>query len=211
MRKNHIPGTEGYASAKENFIDATLALDFMDLHKDFAQFFPKEPGRILDIGAGIGRDASAFSRMGHSVTAVEPLHDFRNTGKQLYDSLNIEWIDDALPNLEALGDDSERFDLILVSGVWHHLNIEEQYRSMQRITQLLNTDGTLLLTLRNGPTGAGTHIFPTNGKQSIKEAEDCGLTLLFCLENQPSLMKNKERVNWTKLVFKKQEQFDEVT
>lgn len=201
MNANPISGTEGYAKATQSFIDATLAVDFMELHKDFVQFFPKSGSRVLDIGAGIGRDASMFAQMGHFVAAVEPLNEFRTAGKKLYDSPNIEWIDDALPDLQTLGDGSNGFDFILLSGVWHHLDSEEQHRSMQRIARLLNSNGILALTLRNGPAGAGTHIFPTDGKRTIKEAEQCGLTTLVVLEHQPSLMKNKENVSWTKLAF----------
>jgi SAM-dependent methyltransferase len=105
--------------------------------------------------------------------------------------------------IERLGGHSNQFDLILASGIWHHLDREKQYLSIQRIAQLLNLDGVLLLTLRNGPAGVGLHVFPTNGKQTIKEAEHCGLSTLLFLENQPSLMENKEKVFWTKLVFKK--------
>lgn len=201
MKENQVSGTKGYAEVQQRFIDATLAIGFTELHKDFLPFFPKSGSRILDIGAGIGRDASMFAAMGHVVVAVEPLKEFRTTGKRLYDSPNIEWIDDALPNLATLGENTNGFDGILLSGVWHHLDSVEQHRSMQRIAQLLNSNGVLLLTLRNGPAGAGTHVFPTDGKTTVSQAEHCGLTTLLFLENQPSSMKNKEDVSWTKLAF----------
>lgn len=197
-------GTKGYIQVKQQFIDATLAIDFKDLHRDFLAYLPKKAGRILDVGAGIGRDAFVFSQMGHSVTAIEPIQEFRETGQQLYDSPFIRWLDDALPQLDELDTSDTPFDFILASGVWHHLNPKEQHLALQRIAELLTPDGIFALTLRNGPAGAGTHVFPTDGKQIVKEAAHYGLATLLFLENQPSLMKNKEQVTWTKLVFQKQ-------
>jgi SAM-dependent methyltransferase len=204
MNTNHILGTKGYADVTQKFIEATLAIDFMELHQDFLPFIPEKASRLLDLGAGIGRDASVFSKMGHSVVAVEPTEEFQIAGKKLYHSLTIEWIDDSLPRLSLLGNHANQFDFILASGVWHHLTNEEQFSAMLRIAQLLKLNGIFALTLRHGPPGAGTHIFPTSGKQTIKDAHHCGLTKVLCLENQPSLMKNKEKVSWTKLVFLKQ-------
>ncbi len=203
MAREYIPGTEGYASVTQKFIEATLAINFVELHKDFVPFIPKRAGYILDVGAGIGRDAFVFSEMGHTVVAVEPTEAFRIAGKELYDSTNIEWVNDSLPSLELLGSRSDGFDFILASGVWHHLDSHEQYHSMRRIAQLLKPDGVFALTLRHGPAGVGTHVFPTNGKKTAMDAEQCGLTTLLILENKPSLMKNKEQVSWTKLVLQK--------
>ncbi|WP_411824601.1 class I SAM-dependent methyltransferase [Leptospira sp. 'Mane'] len=203
MNGNHIKGTEGYSKVIKSFIENTLAIDFIQLHQDFLPFFPKKISRILDIGAGIGRDAYEFSKMGHSVTAVEPIQEFRVEGKILFDHQNIKWIDDCLPDLKLLGFESHQFDFILVSGVWHHLDMEEQYRSIIRIAQLLDDNGIFSVTLRNGPAGAGTHVFPTNGNEVVEITKQYGLKTLLFLENQTSLMKNKENVSWTKLVFQK--------
>jgi SAM-dependent methyltransferase len=204
MKKNHVAGTRGYAAATLSFIEATLAIDFGELHRNFVPLIPKIAGRVLDIGAGIGRDSSVLAEMGHSVVAVEPTEEFSIAGKQLYPSPAIEWLDDSLPELALLGNHPDQFDFILASGIWHHLGTEEQHRSIARVAQLLRPDGVFALTLRNGPAGAGSHIFPTNGRQLIKTAEDCGLATVLFLENQPSLMKNKAEVFWTKLAFQKQ-------
>ncbi len=42
---------------------------------------------------------------------------------------------------------------------------------------------------------------PTDGRQVISDAGRHGLEPILLLENQPSLIKNKENVTWTKLVF----------
>ncbi|AZA76051.1 class I SAM-dependent methyltransferase [Chryseobacterium sp. G0186] len=200
--KLKVPGTEGYADALDKFIEATVLIDFTVLHHDFIPFIPKTSSRILDLGAGIGKDSSVFSAMGHSVTAVEPSEALIEAGKKLYPDFGINWIQDALPELGFLSPDV-KFDFILISGVWHHLSPEEQHFSMIKGSQLLTKKGILALSLRNGPAGVGTHIFPTRTIQTIQQAEQTGLKTLLTLEKQPSLLPGKETVTWSRLIFQK--------
>jgi SAM-dependent methyltransferase len=205
MKVQAVPGTKGYAERAHKFIQATIAIDFLDLHHDFLPFIPKQPSRVLDLGAGIGRDAFELAKRGHEVIAMEPIDEFRMAGQTLYPSPQLEWLDDCLPMLSLLGHHVNQFDFILASGVWHHLKAEEQALAMRRITHLLKVNGVFAVSLRNGPAGAGNHIFPTSSQQTKQDAQDCGLTTLLCLEGQPSLMPNKENVFWTRLVFERQE------
>ncbi len=142
--------------------------------------------------------------MGHTVVAIEPLQAFRTAGIALYPVRGLTWINDALPALACLSDPAEQFDFILASGVWHHLDREEQEHALKRIAGLLRPGGIFALSLRNGPAGAGIHVFPTDGAETIKHAEHCGLNTLLVRENQPSLMQHKEQVSWTRLAFRRQ-------
>jgi len=199
---NQISGTKGYSEVAELFIEASNEIDFRELHQAFIEFIPAKASRILDVGAGSGRDAAALADMGHTVVAVEPIKEFRCAGKERYNSSTIEWLDDSLPMLPQLAK-TNQFDVVLASAVWHHLNHDEQQQAMKRIAQLLISGGIFALTLRHGPAGVGTHVFPTDGQQTIENAKSCGLTPLLHLPNQPSLMSGKEAVTWTRLVFKK--------
>lgn len=193
--KKQVKGIEGYADVTQKFIEATMAIDFYELQKEFIPFLPRQPSCILDIGAGIGRDAAAFSAMGHSVVAVEPTDAYRAAGQRLFDSKGINWIDDSWPQLERLGEDC-RFDFVLASGVMHHLDASQQHEAMVRISGLLNNHGILALSLRNGPAGVGTCVFPTNSATTMESAGSCGLKLLLRMDGLPSLMKNKQAVTW---------------
>lgn len=197
---SQISGITGYSEAAELFIEISSETDFNKLHQTFIHFIPPKPSRVLDVGAGIGRDASAFADMGHTVIAVEPLSEFRKAGKQHYRTSYIEWLDDSLPALSRL---NQKFDFVLASAVWHHLSDVEQEQAMTRIAQLLNPEGIFALSLRHGPAGVGTHVFPTDGQLTIERAKACGLTNLLDLKNQPSVISGKEGVTWTKLVFSK--------
>lgn len=200
--KAKVPGIEGYADVLEKFIEATVSIDFAELHKDFIPFIPKNPVRVLDLGAGIGRDASVLSSMGHTVTAAEPSEALLEAGKNLYPDSSIHWVQDSLPDLQCLGSDV-KFDFILASGIWHHLSPYEQALSMIRVFELLEENGIFAISLRNGPAGAGSVIFPTNAEKSVEQAEKTGLKTLLFIENQPSLMKGKEQVKWARLVLQK--------
>ncbi|WP_192349552.1 bifunctional 2-polyprenyl-6-hydroxyphenol methylase/3-demethylubiquinol 3-O-methyltransferase UbiG [Algoriphagus sp. Y33] len=203
LENQWVNGIRGYANATQKFIEATLSIDFWDLHRDFIEFIPKKKlSQLLDIGAGIGRDAWELSKMGHSVVAVEPTKEYLEEGKRLFDMPEIKWIDDSLPNL-ALLTMCNHFDFILASGVFHHLDSSDQKTAIMRVSQLLKTKGVFALSLRNGPPGVGTWVFPTDSFSTIKNAKSCGLDLCLRMDNQPSLLRGKENVTWSKLVFQK--------
>lgn len=196
----HVKGITGYPAFARQFIEATEAIDFFDLHQPFIQLIPERPGRVLDVGAGIGRDAAVLAELGHTVVAVEPTAELREAARKRHGSPRIEWVDDSLPLLTELGDNAE-FDFILASAVWHHLDQAEQRSAMRRISTLLRPGGVFALSLRHGPAGIGTHVFPTDRNQAIGNAQSHELKMLVHLPDQPSLVPGKKGVTWTKLAF----------
>jgi len=199
-----IPGTRGYEKAIGAFIAASQSLSFSEVNKDFLEFLPTIPGSILDAGAGVGQNAAALSQLGHSVVAVEPFPPFLEMAQSTYKNLGIDWVADSLPRLEKLNGTNSQFDFILVDGVWHHLNEEERKRGMARFSSLMRCGGHCAISLRHGPAGIGTHLFPTNGQDTVDLAYQFGLTAVLHLTNQPSLIKNKHGVIWTRICLKKQ-------
>ncbi|MEM9723356.1 MAG: methyltransferase domain-containing protein, partial [Bacteroidota bacterium] len=181
------PGTSGYVHSLQKFIHATHSIEFSELHKDFLPFLPPKKSLILDLGAGIGRDSYEFSKMGHSVVAVEPLGEFLNAGRELYGSTSIHWIQDSLPLLIHLSKYPYTFDFVLSSGVWHHLSEADQSRAVSRVAELLKPKGRFALSLRNGPPGAGSYVFPTDVNRIIEQGVACGLVVTLELREQPSL------------------------
>jgi protein-L-isoaspartate O-methyltransferase len=97
MSERRPSGTEGYADEAEALVQQYESISFADVHKQVLHLIPKPPARVLDIGAGTGRDAAGFADMGHIVTAVEPTAELRMRAMKLHPSPQIAWVDDSHP------------------------------------------------------------------------------------------------------------------
>ncbi|MEM8768420.1 MAG: class I SAM-dependent methyltransferase [Pseudomonadota bacterium] len=194
------PGTEGYEAHIDAFLAACDTLEFDTVNADFLPFLPEPPARVLDLGAGAGQNAAALVRLGHSVTAVEPLAAFRAAAQERHADAEIHWIGDSLPELLQVRGE---FDFILVDGVWQHLNEGEQRRALARISALLARDGRLAISFRHGPAGAGTCVYPIDDERQLREAAALGLERELYLSNQPSLLPNKTAVRWSRALWRR--------
>jgi SAM-dependent methyltransferase len=166
-----------------------------------AHLIPAVPCRVLDIGAGTGRDAAALAAMGHHVVAVEPIARFRERAALLHPSPRIEWVDDSLPDLAGLGG-RQPFTLVMLTAVWMHLNEPQRRRAMPRIARLLRPGGVVLLSLRHGPVPAGRRMFEVSADETVELAAAEGLTTAARLERQADIFGRPE-VTWTRLGFEK--------
>src|SRR5260370_20104312 len=83
---------------------------------------PATPSRVLDVGAGTGRDAAALAALGHTVVAVEPTPELRAHRQRPHPEAAITWIDDSLPHLGQVHARGERFHLVLVTAAGVHLH-----------------------------------------------------------------------------------------
>ena len=198
---NNFAGTTGYREVLDRFVQASESVDFEVLHTCIMHLIPTEPCRILDVGAGSGRDAAALAVMGHEVTAVEPLAQAIAAARQLHNSPNITWICDGYPDLSTLEPESRGFAFILCHAVWQHLEPDQRSAAIARSFELLNPGGIFALALRHGPVGAGTHSFPATATDTIALAESHGFRVVMHLANQASAMTNKAKVHWTRLAF----------
>ena len=75
-------------------------LAFEAVHESILDLLPPAGSRILDVGAGSGRDAAWLARHGYEVTAVEPSAGMRKEASALGRDGSIRWIDDVhLPSM----------------------------------------------------------------------------------------------------------------
>ena len=84
-----VSGTEGYGDAADILVEQYESLTLANVHRHILDLFPERPSRVLDIGAGTGRDAAGFCALGHNVTAVEPTPEMRAHGQRLHGHLPI--------------------------------------------------------------------------------------------------------------------------
>ncbi|GGV89118.1 hypothetical protein GCM10015535_42080 [Streptomyces gelaticus] len=192
-------GTAGYAEAADALAVQYEEVTFDEVHRDVLRFVPVNPGRILDVGAGTGRDAAALAARGHRVVAVEPTPELRHHAQRLHPGSGIEWVDDALPDLTLSGL-LDRFDAVFVTAVWMHLDAEERRRAMARITALLVSGGRFFVNLRHGPVPEGRHMFDVSAAETAELGSVHGLRIVHCGE-RPDLH-GRDDVRWSCLVLR---------
>ncbi len=202
MASRGVSGTEGYAAEADALARQYESITFADAHRPYLHLIPTAPSRVLDIGAGTGRDAAALAEMGHQVVAAEPTEELRAHAARLHPSPRIEWVDDSLPDLAVLTARGETFDLVMMTAVWMHLDDDQRRRAMPSVARLVRPGGTFIMSLRYGPVPAGRRMFVVTAEETIALAADANLALAHRFDNQPGGF-GRTDVSWTKLVFAK--------
>ncbi|MGX9964399.1 class I SAM-dependent methyltransferase [Roseomonas sp. F4] len=193
------PGTQGYAAEAPALLRQYESISFATLHGAFLDLLPPAPSRVVDIGAGTGRDAAALAAMGHQVLAVEPTAELREGGAALHPDPRLTWLDDGLPDLTALRAQGLDFDLMLLTAVWMHLEAGDRARAMPVLAGLLAPGGQMWLSLRHGPVPEGRVMHAVDPAEVIAQAAAAGLTLLRRQETDDTL--GRGGVSWTRLAF----------
>jgi 2-polyprenyl-3-methyl-5-hydroxy-6-metoxy-1,4-benzoquinol methylase len=199
MRQSII---EGYAEDASLLIQSFEAISSAALLSHVVRFIPKTPCNIIEIGAGTGRDAAWLASKGHTVTAVEPVFEFREAGKSLHTSSSISWLNDSLPLLNHVNKQNEQYELALLISVWQHVPDKEKLTSLTRLRSLLTKGGQLIISIRNGAGSTKRQCFPTTATETIMLAQQCGFELVMS-KNVSSAQKQNiaAKVTWTWLVF----------
>ena len=196
-----IAGTRGYRASADQFIALSQSLEFKVVHAVCLPYLPDPPARCLDAGSGAGQNAAALTDMGYTVDAVEPLDTFRQAARQRYPHGAIRWLDDSLPLLPGLN--GEQYHFILVAAVMHHLDAGDKHRALARLAAWLSSGGRCAFSLRNGPAGLGSQVYPTSADRLIADATPLGLRCLDRRDNVPSILPGKNGVRWSHLVLHK--------
>ncbi len=192
----------GYEDSANELIARYEAISSAREYAPLAHLLPARAGRVLDLGAGTGRDAAWFAGMGHSVLAVEPVRRFRAAGARLHPTAGIEWVDDTLPALRSVTSRGLRFDLVNVNGVWQHLDAGQRHTAMPVLRALVAPEGRLVVSVRHGPGAPSRPCFQAPAQDTIDCAVDNGFALDYAEERESIHPANRAAgVTWTWLVF----------
>ncbi len=203
---SELASNAGYAEEAARLAIHYESITLADVHGAILHLFPAAPARVVDIGAGTGRDAAALAALGHRVVAVEPTAEMRAEGLRLHPS-GFEWVNDGLPELAVLRGRAERFDLVLLSAVWMHLDAGERERAMPAVAALMSPGGVAVLTLRHGPVPAGRRMFDVSAAETIALGARSGLGVLHH-GDRPAVLGRKDMlgragVHWSTVVLRK--------
>ena len=196
---NRAASTAGYAEEAEALARQYESLSFEQVNRHVLPLFPAPPARVLDIGAGTGRDAAALVRLGHGVVAVEPTAELRAHGQRLHADAAIEWIDDLLPGLPKLR--GLQFDLVMMIAVWMHLDAEERAAAMATVAGLLAPSGLAVMSIRHGPVPPGRRMFEISATETRTLAARHGLECVH--ESVARDAFRRDGVTWTRLAFRR--------
>lgn len=188
--------------------DATIfgerytSVRFEDVQRGVLAHLPVPGSRILDVGAGSGRDAFALAERGYIVTAVEPAVLLQRWARNRPVSGKVEWVEDRLPDLVKLRTLKLYFDFILCSAVLMHLPATQLRRSMSSFRELLVVGGTLAISVRGKRPSDPIDVFYDLSDDEIMEAATSeGFSLIESNSYEDSL--GRKEVRWRSFVFRR--------
>ncbi len=189
---------------KENaviFSEQYNAIDSLQVHSDWLEFLPKVGSKILDIGAGSGRDALWLEKEGYNVKAVEPAKEFIALFKNKHPSSGVDWIVDSLPKLNCFSSLNNEFDFILLSAVWMHLPKENRSEAFKTLSKLNKKNSLLVMSLRYGESPDKRLMYPVSRSEIELLAKQNGYQLIAIKKSSDQLKRSK--VSWETVILKK--------
>jgi SAM-dependent methyltransferase len=174
------------------------SVDFEKVHGTWKPHWPLSGDMVLDVGAGNGRDALWMAEQGADVMALEPAQSMLEIGKELTGP-KVTWLCDKLPELNKIEQLGVRFDLILVSAVWMHLAPTHRARAFRKLSNLLNSNGKLVITLRHGEFNDARQGYDVSAEEIEKLAKDSALLVHSHTSSEDAL--NRDGIQWETMVL----------
>ncbi|MFH0265004.1 class I SAM-dependent methyltransferase [Vibrio rumoiensis] len=187
-----------YNENAPQFVEQYDSVTFESVHQSWLEYWPQSGYKVLDIGAGSGRDSRWFVNQRCSVVAVEPCDNLRQLGKQNSPD-SIQWFGDYLPDLVGVEALSRQFDLILLSAVWMHIPVEVRAASLKALSERLNAQGKIVITLRYGDFDDGREGYGVSIREIEKLANQVGLVI--CQQSGSDDVLQRNSVTWETVVL----------
>jgi SAM-dependent methyltransferase len=150
------PGVDPRTAAYYDAHAPDIAARYEGVASPVARFFPAAfvaGCRVLDVGAGSGRDMAALSAAGYEAFGVEPIAGLRGAAIQAHPELAGRIAAGSLPQL---GDPfGGAFDGVLCSAVLMHLPESDLFDAALALRRVLRPNGRLLLSLPEARVDVG--------------------------------------------------------
>lgn len=188
---------------------------YQQVEGGIANFFPtalRPRSRVLDVGAGSGRDLQRLLDMGFDAYGVEPVDELRDLAIAADPLLSERLFNGHLPDglRTSLPDPlntAHSFDAIICSAVLMHLPEAQIPRALQEMADCLHDDGRMLLSIpaarpdigEDGRDPNGRLFSPVTPNQLNSIAEALGF---WCVdEHVSSDAQGREGTRWHTLLF----------
>lgn len=197
---------KGYEEAADgDLIERVEAISSVDLLAPAIKYIPKKPCRILDVGAGTGRDAAWFASLSHRVVAAEPVDALRQAGMAKHTSPNITWIKDSFPELPHTISLGQAFDIVLLCAVWQHLENAGRRIALSALRSVTVDGGKVIISIRHGAGAPTRPVFLPNIENTVRWAEAVGFVVIDETKTRSIQSGNHQAgVTWTWLVLQAQ-------
>jgi len=178
------------------------------IEKHFTEAFP-DKGRILDIGAGSGRDLLRLLHEGHEAYGIEPCAELRELTVHKYPKLASRMLRGRLPDdLELIKKSLPHpFDGVVCSAVLMHIPREHIFDSVFAVRGILKPSGRVLISIPGSRPDIDEHQRDPYGRlfTGITAGylellfERIGFRLIRKWLDSDSL--NREKTSWITLLF----------
>lgn len=187
-----------YNNNIDKCVEQYESLTFDMVHGDSVKNEIKKGSRILDVGCGTGRDAFYLASNGHKVVAIDPSDEMINYSKKNNYHENIEYIKSSLPSLDNV---KGKFDFILISAVWMHLDKDTQKKSIKELKKKMKGGAKMVILVRHGEFSDGRVPYEILDNNTLeKELKELKLKGKNISENKADLL-NRGDVYWSKLLI----------
>ncbi len=194
-----------YQTEADWFREGTWNHDVSQNRNALIARLPKNPGKILDLGCGPGRDLVAFKRLGHTVIGLDATPAFVEMAQQ---ASGCEVWQQSFLSLDL---PPETFDGIFANASLIHVPRAEMVRVLKDLWRSLVADGAIVMSMGRGNDEG--YITCPNGYRYIAGweyetlapcVEQAGFEILDHYYRPPGLPRNQQ--SWLVIVARKTSQ-----
>jgi 2-polyprenyl-3-methyl-5-hydroxy-6-metoxy-1,4-benzoquinol methylase len=156
---------------------------------------PENRLKALDLGCGTGHAAHWLAEeKGFDVVAIDGAADMIRVAQEKRAHPHVTYMVDLLPEIGKVKQRGEKFDVVLLSAVWMHLDTQERKELVDNIAAIANQGALVYISLRHGDNPPDRPMFSTSVDElrELAQAKSLSLEYLGSLEDK----QGRGNVSW---------------